>query len=167
MTKRVRQSSATAEILNLRAVQPSDKKILWEWSNRPQTRRYSFNSKPISWAEHVKWFASKMRDRRCYFYVAENCGNRPVGQIRFERKGEVAIVSLMVDKKYQGRGYASEMLTLSSKKLFKNNIKKILAYVLPQNYISLEFFKKNGFKKSGFIFVNKKSAYKLELRRKR
>src|SRR5207253_11507460 len=64
--------------VNLRPVRPADCRLLWEWANEPAVRAVSFNPEPIPWDQHQQWFAAKLNDRACIFWIAEDNPGTPV-----------------------------------------------------------------------------------------
>lgn len=96
--------------LILRIVLPTDIHILFELANDTTTRENSFNTNEITWQEHEQWFNSKLQDKDCRMYIAQDGGESVVGQIRVERKDCTGIISLNVSSEHRGQGHGTEML---------------------------------------------------------
>jgi len=134
----------------LRRVDESDSRILWEWANDPEVRAVSFSPESILWDEHVKWLRGKLTDPHCFFYLALNAEGRPVGQIRFDIDGARAIISLSVERSSRQQGYGSPMIQLASHQLFaETQIQSIAAYVKADNHASARAFARAGYVRAG------------------
>jgi len=152
--------------LSLRPVVVADRRLVWEWANEPEVRAVSFAKQPIPWEQHVQWFASKLADPGCLFYIAHDQAQQPVGQIRYEVQGAEAVVSLSVKRQARGHGYGSRMIQLGSRQAFESApIRAIHAYVLPDNEASLRAFLKAGFKRQALTRLGEVEAQHLVLER--
>ena len=153
-------------MLKLRQISEEDCKLIWTWANDPEVRAVSFSSEAIPYEDHVTWFESKLNDPSCYFYIAEDISNEPVGQVRYEREGNEAEISISLDRKFRGKGYGPSLLRFASQKFFEiSDVEAIHAYIKEGNETSIA-----AFEKAGFVFVgtNRKSnhqAHHLVLRR--
>jgi len=133
-------------MLKLREVCDKDCRLIWEWSNDPDVRAVSFCQEPIPYQDHVKWFRSKLKDIDCYFYIAEDINQKPVGQVRYDLEGNEATISVSLDRKFRGKGYGTFLIRLASQKLFVvADVDVIHAYVRRGNQASVKAFKKAGF----------------------
>ncbi|WP_354634705.1 UDP-2,4-diacetamido-2,4,6-trideoxy-beta-L-altropyranose hydrolase [Planktothricoides raciborskii] len=154
--------SLDANSLQLRPVREEDCELIWHWTNDPLIRSVSFSSEYIPWTDHVQWFTSKLGDRNCVFYIAFNQENVPIGQVRYEINNKEATISLAVAEAFRGRGYGSRIILLSCQKLGKDAaIKKINAYVKPNNLASINVFFKCGFQNTGETIVKGQPALHL------
>lgn len=132
--------------VQLRPVISDDCRLLWEWTNDPDTRTASFSSKPIPWAEHVKWFEQKTRDPNYIMYLALNDDNVPIGQVRFTVEDSEATVSVSIGSEFRNQGYGCTIISLASSRLFREiPVTTIHAYVKSTNQASLRAFLKAGF----------------------
>jgi spore coat polysaccharide biosynthesis predicted glycosyltransferase SpsG len=52
------------DTLSLRPANADDARLIWEWASDPTVRAVSFTSVPIPWETHVRWFDSKLSDRK-------------------------------------------------------------------------------------------------------
>ena len=133
--------------------QAQDKKqdcdIVFSLSNDPLVRACSFNSAPIEYESHCKWFEKTIKDKNTLFFLIFDDDNF-VGQMRFNRKIENSInciISLSITKEYRGKHIGSEFLQLGIEALVKKwyNIKSITAEVKEENLASNKLFLKNNF----------------------
>lgn len=134
----------------LRPVRREDSKPLWQWANDPEVRRVSFRPGPISWEDHVKWFAGKLKDPGCRHYLALDSGDTPIGQIRFDVRGEDACVSVSVAGDKRGSGLGSRLVKEGTGRfVHETPIKHVSAFVKKENLVSVKTFQKAGFVKHG------------------
>lgn len=153
-------------MLKLRQISEEDCKLIWTWANDPEVRAVSFSSNAIPYEDHVTWFESKLHDPSCYFYIAENENLEPVGQVRYDREGTEATISVSLDRKFRGKGYGTSLLRLASQKFFEiSDVEVIHAYIKEGNEASLGAFKKAGFNSIGTSRKNKHQAHHLVLRK--
>jgi UDP-2,4-diacetamido-2,4,6-trideoxy-beta-L-altropyranose hydrolase len=132
--------------LQVRPVQQSDCRQLWEWANDPFTRRVSFSPDTICWEDHVRWFTHKLMDKNAMLYLAVDDAQSPVGCIRYEIEGERAIVSINVAVQFRGKGYGAVMLAMANERLFQNTpVHVIDAFVKMENTASIRLFVAAGF----------------------
>lgn len=151
-----------ANSLQLRPVREEDCELIWHWTNDPLIRSVSFSSEYIPWTDHVQWFTSKLGDRNCVFYIALNPENLPIGQVRYEIRNQEATISLGLAEPFRGLGYGSRIILLSCQKLEHDSaIKKINAYVKPNNLASINVFLKSGFQNTGETIVKGQAALHL------
>jgi UDP-2,4-diacetamido-2,4,6-trideoxy-beta-L-altropyranose hydrolase len=131
-------------MLSIRKVEEKDKKILFNWANDPDTRKYSGNSDPIVWEEHTKWFEKKLNDlpdSKIFMVLShvEACF------VRFEKKGDW-YVGIVVAPIFRGKGLANESLSLGIKEFYKCVKKPLYAEIKKENIGSIKIFQKNKFK---------------------
>ncbi len=161
-------SSAGFKALNLRPAYKEDCRLLWEWANDAVVRNYSFNSDPIPWEEHVKWFNERLNDPNCLIFIAEDADGTPVGQIRFEVTGERAEVSVSVDKSKRNLGYGTLLIEQGVKEVFRSMIiKSVHAFIKPDNIGSIRSFERSGFRYVGLYSIKGYNAEHYVLVRKK
>ena len=153
-------------MLKLRQVAEEDCRLIWTWANDPEVRAVSFSSEAIPYDDHVAWFESKLNDPSCYFYIAEDKNDEPVGQVRYEREGTEATISVSLDKKFRGKGYGTALLHLTSQRFFETaDVEVIHAYIKEGNEASVGAFKKAGFVSVGTTTKSNHQAHHLVLRK--
>ena len=76
----------------LRQAGREDVEIFFKWVNEPAVRANSFNTEPISWESHQKWFETALADDGVRIYVLMQ-DSIPVGQVRlvFEDSSDVDV----------------------------------------------------------------------------
>ena len=149
--------SKGGEAIEIREIQDDDINDLFNWRNHPEVRKNFFNTNPISWDEHEKWFKAKIKDSYTSIYIACS-GKDKVGSIRFEDKSDVIKVSIMLNPDFLGKGFGSEVIRLGTERFIKekNPYKPIHAEIKRDNIASLKAFQKAGFEESYLVFVYSK-----------
>jgi UDP-2,4-diacetamido-2,4,6-trideoxy-beta-L-altropyranose hydrolase len=154
----------SGEKVRLRRVREEDGRLLWEWANDPAVRAVSFSSEPISWQQHWQWFNSKLSSPDCIFYIAVNLADLPIGQVRFERTGDEATISVSLAANFRGKGFGSSIIRRACRKLLGIwNVKRIHAYVKTKNQVSLNAFSRAGFKMIGTAVMKEQRSMHLIL----
>ena len=155
-------------MIKLRPVSHEDCRMIWQWANDPEVRAASFSADSITYENHVDWFQVKLNDPNCYFFLAENSQHESVGQVRFDLKGSQATISVSLSRKFRGQGYGSELIRLSSQKIFEvSNADVIHAYIKKENVVSLKAFQKAGFKVLDDLVVGEAPAVHFIREKKR
>lgn len=140
---------------------------LWEWANEPGTRAASFSPEPIARERHERWFPIKLTDPHCALFIAElESESNPLGQVRFEREGDEAVVSIALDARFRGRGHGPAVIRLGSAEAFRLwPVRRIVALIRADNPASRQAFRKAGFADDGTTEVRGLPAHRLILRR--
>lgn len=139
-----------------------DCKLVFSLSSDPLVRDCSFNTKPIEYEQHCKWFEKTVIDKNTLFFLIFDDGNF-VGQIRFNRESEHStecVISLSITKEYRGKHIAGKFLELGIDELKKNwyNIRSVVAEVKDENTASNALFLREGFE-----LVSKVNTYMLNI----
>lgn len=119
---------------------------MWEWRNDPQAREASFNSVPIEWTQHIKWFEAALADDAKKIFVIEHEG-RKAGVLRLDQvdRGDWKI-SIMIAPLARGRGLALAALREAVRTVDEHPlIERVIALVKPENTVSLRAFSAAGF----------------------
>ena len=136
--------------LSLRSAKRNDCKLLWRWANDPEVRRNAYDSEAIPWKDHIEWFERKMSSSSSAIYIAE-VGSEPIGQIRFDIDGSVAVVDASVAKAKRGKGYGTTLIRRGTQRfLERSKVERVDAYVKTENVAS-----RNAFKKAGYFLKDK------------
>jgi UDP-2,4-diacetamido-2,4,6-trideoxy-beta-L-altropyranose hydrolase len=146
---RVRAALVDRE-LELRSARESDRQLLFEWAVDPVTRAASFHSDAISWEGHSRWFAERLQDPHSAIYIGENAAHEAVGVVRFQIEGENALLSVNVAPKFRGEGWSRELIAFSTRSLVRARaVRRIEAFVKPENQVSIRLFEASGFRQVG------------------
>jgi UDP-2,4-diacetamido-2,4,6-trideoxy-beta-L-altropyranose hydrolase len=150
----------------LRPAGTEDCRLLWKWANEPTVRAASFNTEAIPWERHQQWFAAKLKDPGCTLLVAMNEAGMPIGQVRCDVSGSVAVISISLDPSFRGRGYGAKLIRKTSDRVFERpEVDSIHAFIRLGNDASHRTFEKAGFKKVADTAVDGHPASLLVLRK--
>jgi UDP-2,4-diacetamido-2,4,6-trideoxy-beta-L-altropyranose hydrolase len=157
-SERVRAALLGRE-LKLRVVRESDCRLLFEWANDPLARATSFHPAALSWEEHTRWFAERLQDAHSVIYIGESATGEPVGLVRFQIKDEIAVLSVNVAAEFRGEGWGRVLIAFSTRTMVRtlamrtpvsgSSIRRIHAFVKPENQASVRLFETSGFRQAG------------------
>jgi UDP-2,4-diacetamido-2,4,6-trideoxy-beta-L-altropyranose hydrolase len=133
--------------LRLRTANGADCRQIWEWSNDPSVRAVSFASADISWDRHQSWFRQKLQDPAVRIYVALDAEDVPVGQVRFERNGADATISISLDRRVRGKGLGRILLEEATRRYCREQpaTECVHAYIKRENHASIRAFEHAGY----------------------
>ncbi len=152
--------------LTLRLASGDDAKLLWEWANDPETRKFSFSSAPIAWQTHQTWLASKLSNPSYFFRIALDASEVPIGYIRCEKKENRGLISVSVSPLMRREGYGSRIIQLATQVIFKEmNVEMIHAYIKKENQASQKTFEKAGFQYEGIVVLEQHQALQFTYQR--
>ena len=150
--------------VRLRLATLDDCRMVWEWANEPAVRAASFNSNPIEWDDHVGWFKGKLQTPSCLYYIALNHMGLPIGQVRFDTKGDKAEINISIGSGFRGCGFGPETIRTASERLFcQTQVTRINANIKPENRASIHAFAKAGYKEVGVRLVKGEQALEMTL----
>lgn len=157
-SERVRAALLDRE-LSLRLVRESDCRLLFAWAVDPVARAASFHPAPVSWEDHTRWLAERLQDPQSVIYVGENAVNEAVGVVRFQIKGESAMLSVNVAPEFRGQGWGRELISFSTHSLVRaRSVRRVDAFVKPDNQASVRLFEASGFLQAGIERVADQDA---------
>jgi RimJ/RimL family protein N-acetyltransferase len=123
----------------------------------------SFNSQPINFDDHSKWYDDKLKNKNSLYLIGE-IGMSPIGVVRFDKdKNGKTIVGVLIEKNYRGRNLAIPFLKLACSEYQKFNKSEIFAYIKKNNIASIRSFEKAGFTFHSLVNLNGIEAYKYKL----
>lgn len=131
----------------LRTAREEDASDIWIWRNHPETRKRSFHSDEIPFAEHLKWFAARMKDADSVIFIAEDRQGRKLGQVRFDKKGREATISVGLNPDFFGQGIGSILIAKTTSEFLDKNreISIVIAEIIEDKIASLKAFLKAGY----------------------
>ena len=129
--------------LRLKRASTSDSLFFFNLRNDFHTRKSSFQKNKIKLSDHNKWFQKNFKKRNKIFLVSFIQKNHFVGTIRYDLDCLKALVSIVIDKKFRGKGYGAKMLKMSEKFLKKGTL--IVSKVKKTNLVSIKLFEKNKY----------------------
>ena len=136
------------EGVRVRRATMGDARLLWNWANDPDTRAASFTPEPIPYPDHLRWLRDRLGDRSCLLLIGWK-GAGPLGQIRFDSRGDEAEVSVSVAPEH--RGTVGGLFLESAIGRFRRAKPRtaILARVKIDNEQSRRLFERAGFRLVG------------------
>jgi len=145
------------ERLKIRQFKESDYTDLYEYLSDKQTYKYE-PGKPIT-IEKAKKLCVERAKNNLFFAVELKSENKLIGHISFnaiEPKNLLIYgIGYIFNKKYQGKGFATEAITCFIKHQFSVlNIHKIIAYCNPKNKKSWKLLERLNFTREGKLREN-------------
>lgn len=143
--------------VHLRAVEPTDLPLLYEWENDVENWEVSHTMEPYSKALLEKFIETSAQglygNRQQRLMVVKNDTNETVGAIDifdFDPQNQRAGIGILIDKKYRHNGLGLEAVELTKKYLFETVLlHQIYCNILIYNSYSLQLFQKAGFEICG------------------
>ena len=130
-----------------RFVTRDDAEYLFEWRNDPHTIAMSLNSMPVTWNEHINWLQHALNDERKLLILCYLENSAPVGFVRFDVHYHHAEVSINLNPRCRGKGFAKRCLTAALER-FKKKFQRptvIKARIKIKNEASKRLFTGAGF----------------------
>ncbi len=141
-----------ASELHFRFPDNKDVDLLLSWRNNPNVRKYSRDSEVIDPNTHAKWFAGRLKDlekQPLFIFIWQQ---NDIGIIRLDSQTDsvgIFEISVLVDEKFQNRGFATTMISQVIQYAKKNfSAKEIRAVIHLENYQSINLFTKLNFCKT-------------------
>ena len=131
--------------LSLRKVIKTDEILLFDWTNDPDVRKWSFNKNSITLDVHKIWFKQKLKNKNILMWIFE-VNNTPAGLVRLEKDNSKIVLNYLIASQSRGKGLASKMLKIAMNEVRSHwqNI-KVFAYALPENIASIKSLERAGF----------------------
>jgi spore coat polysaccharide biosynthesis predicted glycosyltransferase SpsG/RimJ/RimL family protein N-acetyltransferase len=128
-------------LLRVRPAGPDDEDLLGAWANDPVLRQHSFSPEPIPASDHQRWFAARLADDRTLIRIVERADGTPLGQVRFEVQGPVAVIDYSIAAVHRGRGWGGPLLDAAVRAswaaLASRGVEVVEARVRPENVASI------------------------------
>jgi spore coat polysaccharide biosynthesis predicted glycosyltransferase SpsG/RimJ/RimL family protein N-acetyltransferase len=137
-------------VIRYRPATAGDAELLLEWRNDDEVRAVSRNSEVVGPDEHADWLDSVIADPLRTLFIAEAAEGEPVAQVRFDRTGEEAEISVSVAASRRG-GIGAQVIAESSELFMAAypDVKAISAQVKAGNDRSHAAFDRAGYKPAG------------------
>lgn len=139
--------------IDVRRATPEDVDAIYQWRNAEETRRYIFNSEPISLESHRSWYFAALQNPNRLQLIGESDG-KPVGVLRYDLTGSEALISVYLVPGGQGQGVGSQLIRCGSRWMRMNytQVKTINAEIFRENAASLRAFELARYKEHHLIF---------------
>ena len=146
------------EIIRLRAIEPEDLGLFYQWENDATLWSWGCTLAPYSRYE-LRQYILSVKDiyetKQLRFVIEKKEGKKAVGMIDlydFEPYHKRAAVSILIDKQYQNKGLAGEALSLLCRYSFSFlNLHQLYAFIPVKNEFSKRLFIHSGFKENGLL----------------
>jgi RimJ/RimL family protein N-acetyltransferase len=132
--------------VHLRLAEQKDARLLYDWQQAPETRRYALDRKPFSFEDHCRWLTAKLENGRDLLLIGE-AADKPCGFIRLDWFGADKdrtqyLVSIAAAPGQHGRGVGTALLQ-AARALAPGA--HFYARILPENEASLALFRASGY----------------------
>jgi len=115
----------------------------------------------------MAWLESRLANPAYILWLAINSQGQPVGHVRYRVGPENAVVSVIVDAPWRGRGYGQALIAKSAVALFAHTkTPRIEAHIKQGNEESVRAFAKAGYQLHGPIQVEGHWAHYYTLERR-
>ena len=159
-------------VVFLRAMEPSDLELLYQWENDPDVWMVSNTQIPYSKYLLTNFIDNAGQDiyvtKQLRLMLVELSSAETVGIIDFfdfDPFHQRAGLGILIDKNYRNNGYASEAIRLVKNYAFNVLLMhQLFCNILEDNEISLKLFIDNGFTVSGKVkeWIKTKDGFKDE-----
>jgi L-amino acid N-acyltransferase YncA len=122
-------------VVRLRDARLDDCERVWVWNGAPEVRAMSKDPRPIPFADHARWFRTRIEQRLPMWIVERD--RTAVGVVRIE-SGKISIA---IDGKARGRGTGRQAITLAT----HGWARPLVAEILKTNRASRAAFEACGF----------------------
>lgn len=140
-------SAGQRPAVTLRPARADDAGRVMEWRNDGDAVRFSVTGRPVSAAEHQRWFTTMLANGDVRLWIAEEAGEA-VGQVRLDVTDGTGTVSIAVAREHRGRGLAVTMLrALIEVVAADGDLRRLEALTHPENTSSLRAFERAGFRR--------------------
>lgn len=142
--------------LRLRAMEPSDIDLMYQWENDPEIWIYSNTHTPFSRFYLEQYVINSHCDiyseKQLRLMITQKDGETLgcVDLFEFDPKNQRAGIGILISKEHRNKGYASETLNIIihyCKEVL--NLHQLFCNISSHNKTSLELFKRKGFQQSG------------------
>jgi RimJ/RimL family protein N-acetyltransferase len=152
----------------VRAATLDDCEQLWRWRNDPVTRGASFHGDEIPLDHHRRWLMAKLADTNSRLFVGTDASGEPIGSVRFDLRGAIAEVSVVVAAEQRGRRLSSPLLAAACDAVFSGTAEQtIVALIRAGNSRSVASFARAGFLPAGSEAVGSEIAIRMTRERTR
>lgn len=154
------KASYVKDYLELQPATQKDCKMVFDWANEEETRKWSFTTETIPWETHEKWYRDSLErpDRELLIGYHLGC---PIGLLRMDYLEEKAVLSYNIAKEYRGRGYGEELIRAGEAWIVSrvSKVRVLEAVVKTENVASRKLLLGNGFterEEDGLVRYTKK-----------
>ncbi|WP_269317776.1 bifunctional UDP-2,4-diacetamido-2,4,6-trideoxy-beta-L-altropyranose hydrolase/GNAT family N-acetyltransferase [Exiguobacterium sp. KJ 601] len=147
--------------LFLRKATLQDSRQVFELSNQKYVRKYSINQKSILWETHQIWYKKVLLSKQYLFLIVTDYSNQVLGQIRYERITNHAVISISLSERLIGKRVSQPLIqqSLMMVQQVLKDVREIKAYISNENIASKKAFERVGFEMKAHEDDNKLLTY--------
>ena len=153
------------ELTNFTDLSLDEKKMVLEWRNHPNIRKWMFTQEPISLQTHLSYIDSlRNKKDRIYFLVKKD--SEAIGVIDFtniDPKMKIAELGVYANPAIKGVGTLL-MTSLIDYAFSMLNVDTLISEVFEENEPALKLYKRYGFKEMSTKESNNKNVLHMELK---
>jgi len=147
------------ENILLRAIEPEDLDILYEWENNTELWKYGSNLTPYSKFALRDYLTNSLQGfmytKQLRLMAIEKKSNITVGTVDlfdYDPIDQKACIGILVDKQFRRKGYGEIILNLTAGYAFEVlHLNQLYAFVPSNNTDSFNLLCKCGYKQSGLL----------------
>jgi diamine N-acetyltransferase len=147
------------DILQLRAIEPEDLEILYQWENNPKLWIVGNTRQPYSHFALKQYISQTDLDiyesKQLRLMMQSRLTGETVGTVDlfdFDIHNSRIALGLFVDEKMQGKGYAKNALHLVEDYVFNFlKINQLYCHIAESNQASRQMFEKENYESKGFL----------------
>jgi len=129
------------ERLRLRRAELYDALIIYKWALDREARINSISGKKFTFEQHYEWYQGKLKNDHCRIFILE--ANFPIGQIRFDFKENLWVISYAIDENFRNQGMGQRIVGMGLDLMGRG---QYLAKVKRGNMPSIRIFHKLNFR---------------------
>lgn len=150
--------------IHIRKANAEDSLLFFVWKNDPVTLANSFQSEEVPLEQHIGWFSRALEKSELLLLVGETKNGTPMGQVRFDRNENRAVVGVTVAPEFRGQKLSVPLLQAACDYFFRLYPQhKIDAYIKTENTASRKAFTAAGFVYEETTFVSGIEAIRMTL----
>jgi len=136
--------------IDLRSVSSGDAELVFGWRNDPFVIARSSSQRGVSHDEHLRWMNRVVDAPDCLCLIIVVDGT-PAGQVRFDRDGSRAVVTVYLLEQFTGRGVGVRALVEGARLAFArwSDVDAIDALVRLDNFVGRKAFRRAQFASAG------------------
>src|SRR5690348_12026055 len=135
--------------VQLRPATLDDMEMIFHWRNDPFILQRSTSPNPIRWEEHQSWFRRALSSPNYCLLIVQVDGT-PIGQVRFDRKGAIAIISVYVVEQYTRKGHGVAAIEQATGQIFRIwRLRAVVACIREDNHPAQSAFARAGYAENG------------------
>ncbi len=134
--------------IQLRPATFEDLARLLHWRNQPFYLKNSTSQSAVTLEEHHAWFTRALSNPDQLIFIVVQ-GDEPIGQVRFDRNKDIAVISVYLIEERTGKGLGIDAVRRGTAAAFRQwNLSRVIACIRRDNLHAARAFAKAGYKES-------------------